>query len=73
MKTFKYSSSNYVGYLNYTSSSKISIPEDSSNKDNLSNIIKNHFLMYDNFICEEIIDLTEKKDKFQDTSPRNKK
>jgi hypothetical protein len=72
MKTFQHSSSNYINYLDHTSSSKISIPEDSSSKDNLSNVIKNHFLLYENIVQEEIIDLTEKNDKQQDTSINNK-
>jgi len=57
MKTHKISSSEYIGYLDYTSSSKISLPEDSSNKDNLSNIIKDHVLVYDKYIVEDTISI----------------
>lgn len=55
MKTHKISSSEYIGYIDYTSSSKISLPEDSSNRDNLSNIIKDHILIYDKYISEDNI------------------
>ncbi len=57
MKTHKISSSEYIGYLDFTSSSKISLPEDSSNRDNLANIIKNHVLVYDKYIVEEKISI----------------
>lgn len=56
MKTFKITSSDYIGYLDYSSSLKISLPEDSTNKDNFSNIMKNFVLLFDQYVYEEIAD-----------------
>jgi hypothetical protein len=54
MNQFSNKSSEYIVYLDHTSTSQIGAPDSSATKDSLSNILKNNVLLYDEIIYHEI-------------------